>query len=188
MRNHGLTMVELLVTTCIVVVLAGLTLGSYRGAIGKAKETVCLSNLKQIYYAVSLYREDYDSLPLNNVRHPGLAPYIGEPTPVCYLAPQTGVSDWDYKLLASFDSSTSDGKKKEECVIERGGLFPLIWDFNHARRETSVRTKDPFYLIVRANGGAVRESGEKLEDFSRKLTQGGRNELPCPDLGFSFNL
>jgi prepilin-type N-terminal cleavage/methylation domain-containing protein/prepilin-type processing-associated H-X9-DG protein len=56
----GFTLIELLVVIAIISVLAAILFPVFSQAREKARQTACLSNLKQIGTAVSLYIQDYD--------------------------------------------------------------------------------------------------------------------------------
>lgn len=58
-RYAGLTFVELLVVCAIIVALAAILTPVLLGVRRKAKEALALSNLRQIWAAVSIYRTDY---------------------------------------------------------------------------------------------------------------------------------
>jgi prepilin-type N-terminal cleavage/methylation domain-containing protein len=55
------TLVELLVVIAIIAVLAGLLLPSLSGAKEKARQAACMNNLKQISYALVIYRDENDN-------------------------------------------------------------------------------------------------------------------------------
>lgn len=59
-RQAGFTLVELLVVITIIAILAALVFTLASAAIGKAKETVSVSNMRQLYSAVILYEDDHD--------------------------------------------------------------------------------------------------------------------------------
>jgi prepilin-type N-terminal cleavage/methylation domain-containing protein len=59
-RSGAFSLIELMVTVAVVAVLAGLLLSATGHAKGKAKETQCANNLKQIYSGFLLYQADND--------------------------------------------------------------------------------------------------------------------------------
>jgi prepilin-type N-terminal cleavage/methylation domain-containing protein len=54
----GFTLLELLIAIAIVVILMGILLGTVATSRDRAKESVCISNLHQLYLALSMYASD----------------------------------------------------------------------------------------------------------------------------------
>ncbi len=66
MLRNGFTLIELLVVIAIIAILAAILFPVFARAREKAKQTSCLSNMKQIALAADMYTQDYDeTYPLN---------------------------------------------------------------------------------------------------------------------------
>lgn len=61
-RSKAFTLVETLVVVAIVMILATMLFALSGAATGRAKHTVCASNLRQLGTAMHIYAEDYDGL------------------------------------------------------------------------------------------------------------------------------
>jgi len=61
-RRTGFTLIELLVVIAIIAILAAILFPVFARAREKARQTSCLSNLKQIGLAEKMYEGDYDEL------------------------------------------------------------------------------------------------------------------------------
>ena len=88
-RTHGFTLIELLVVIAIIAILAAILFPVFAQAREKARQTSCLSNIKQWSLGIMMYAQDYDErLPITMepdahggsiVQHiwfSGLNPYI----------------------------------------------------------------------------------------------------------------
>jgi len=59
-KRHGFTLIELLVVIAIIAILAAILFPVFARAREKARQTSCVSNLKQIGLAAQMYAQDYD--------------------------------------------------------------------------------------------------------------------------------
>ncbi len=60
MRRRGFTLIELLVVIAIIAILAAILFPVFARAREKARQTSCLSNVKQLALGVMMYVQDYD--------------------------------------------------------------------------------------------------------------------------------
>jgi prepilin-type N-terminal cleavage/methylation domain-containing protein/prepilin-type processing-associated H-X9-DG protein len=65
--NSGFTLIELLVVIAIIAILAAILFPVFAKVREKARQTACLSNLKQIGLGEAQYEEDYDEQTTNGI-------------------------------------------------------------------------------------------------------------------------
>ncbi len=76
MRRSGFTLIELLVVIAIIAILAAILFPVFARAREKARQTSCMSNMKQLATSARMYSSDYDSriVPYSLGGDPGGAP------------------------------------------------------------------------------------------------------------------
>ncbi len=74
--RRGFTLIELLVVIAIIAILAAILFPVFARAREKARQTSCLSNLKQMGLGMLMYAQDYDEVFC------GMNPGLTQPTPV----------------------------------------------------------------------------------------------------------
>jgi prepilin-type N-terminal cleavage/methylation domain-containing protein/prepilin-type processing-associated H-X9-DG protein len=79
MRRPGFTLIELLVVIAIIAILAAILFPVFARAREKARQTSCLSNVKQLSLGMWMYAQDYDELLPHYADH-GCYPATPGPT------------------------------------------------------------------------------------------------------------
>lgn len=80
-RKNGFTLIELLVVIAIIAILAAILFPVFARAREKARQSSCLSNVKQIALGILMYAQDYDEV-LVPMANPGgnwtvlISPYV----------------------------------------------------------------------------------------------------------------
>ena len=131
MKRNGFTLIELLVVIAIIAILAAILFPVFAQAREKARQTMCLSNHKQMGSATRMYLTDYDEMwftpwfdfrPLNNGHwHFRISPYI-----------KSGTGD-------TWESYTEQARSSEIRICPSGiarafnysmnvHFSPVVWD------------------------------------------------------------
>jgi prepilin-type N-terminal cleavage/methylation domain-containing protein/prepilin-type processing-associated H-X9-DG protein len=73
--RNGFTLIELLVVIAIIAILAAILFPVFAGAREKARQTACLSNMRQLGTATNMYLQDYDeTYPAAGLDNPNWGP------------------------------------------------------------------------------------------------------------------
>jgi prepilin-type N-terminal cleavage/methylation domain-containing protein/prepilin-type processing-associated H-X9-DG protein len=166
-RGHGFTLVELLVVTAVIAILAALLLPALAGAKERARQVRCASNLRQIVLGTLTYAGDHeDTYPAQPgdglaVKADGghgtnyydlLMPYLINAR--VWLCPST--KDWPGRLMSYHMNGliiTVDGLKSAAVQLPSSTL--LIG-------ETGQRTRfDEAYLRPDQNGGYLYDRPQR---------------------------
>lgn len=187
MRRGGFTIVELLVVIAILVILAALLFPVLASAQRSAKETQCVSTVKDMYNAALLYAADHEpirkphpevDLPYDALARPELLlPFLGNDRQVlrCPAAPKCLESMvTTYQMVVPAEASLrpgTPGYAAYDAQVKKFGpqmhaIRCRIHDeFHYATVDGPVdpSVAQPFLIAVTVTGSAVKgRSGEHV--------------------------
>ncbi len=108
--RKGFTLIELLVVIAIIAILAAILFPVFARAREKARQTSCLSNMKQLLTGALMYCSDYDDNLFGHIQgtrsdfHPPTEPYLNWPQQVypyvkndqVFVCPSKAQNTWTY--------------------------------------------------------------------------------------------
>ena len=175
--RRGFTLIELLVVIAIIAILAAILFPVFARAREKARQTSCLSNLKQLATATQMYLQDYDSIFLSqfsayvrtNVPHnfgyQVLTPYVKNaqiwvcPSDMLKNCAQEGSTDMTGQWQQSYNFNTNVFDNTVELSeIARSAETPLMMDGKNRNqvwgRPRWASAVASYCAMDRHNGGA----------------------------------
>lgn len=147
MRKQGFTLIELLVVIAIIAILAAILFPVFARAREKARQSSCLSNVKQQMTSIVMYAQDYDEnmpltytrvgsyfMPMGGLHSSGYLPWIVSVMPYVkntqvFTCPSESYS-WDGGVDDSSDAETEYGLVSygfnENCSAVGVGKFAFV--------------------------------------------------------------
>lgn len=124
--KHAFTLIELLVVIAIIAILAAILFPVFAQAREKARQTVCLSNMKQIGLAARMYVEDYDEtwFPCWQNEWDGAGHWYFKVSP--YIKAGTG-TNWSQVSMSNEIRWCPDGVARAFNYAENSHIDPMNW-------------------------------------------------------------
>ena len=154
-KRRAFTLIELLVVIAIIAILMAVLMPTLKRAKEQGKRAVCLSNLKQLQLAWSMYADDNEDKIVNGEAangSDGAAPMPGPSHPRHPLEQW-----WTGDDIADFWAGTSLPEAMQLAAIRAGALWPYTQKEKLYRCPTGVRGEMRTYTITDAMNGLRRE-------------------------------
>jgi len=154
--KRAFSLAEVLTVVMIILIVMAATYPVLFQARAFAKQTVCESNLHQIYLGIEIYDQDWGDLPSISPYNPAwYKPYSGGVRFYCPSAPDRKPRV-DYVITAGAFSdlppSSDLYKKWHECRDKRGTDYPFAYDLNHHGTVDGYQAAGQRVILVRASG------------------------------------
>jgi len=155
-KQRGFTLIELLVVIAIISVLMALLMPALNRVREQGKRAACLSNLRQLQLAWSVYADDNDEKIVNGEAYDGVDGKAPVPTSGIHERERWWTGD---DVAAGY--MTGGEKLPEELqliAIRAGALYPYTKTEKLYRCPTGVRGEMRTYSIVDSMNGLPRDS------------------------------
>ena len=152
-KRKAFTLIELLVVIAIIAILLAILMPALSRVKEQGKRAACLSNLKQLQLAWSMYADENDDKIVNGEAYGG-----GDGTaPIPTGGIHTGEQWWTGDDVGDFWAGINLSEEMQKRAIRAGALWPYCKNEKLYRCPTGVRGEMRTYTITDAMNGLRRD-------------------------------
>ena len=152
-KRKGFTLIELLVVIAIIAILMAILMPTLKRAKEQGRRAVCLSNLKQLQLAWSMYADENEEKVVNGEAYNG-----GDgQAPIPTSGRHKGEQWWTGDDVRDFWTGTSHPPELQKRAIRAGALWPYTKKETLYRCPTGVSGEMRTYTITDAINGLRRD-------------------------------
>ena len=161
--KRGFTLIELLVVIAIIAILAAILFPVFARAREKARQTSCLSNVKQYMLGILMYAQDYDERLIPGAYPLPVSPYYWYNVVQPYLkntqvqiCPSDNTSlgyGWNYQEFGYYHASHGTGWATALAQIDKPAETILMGDNADGGGSRYLYKSTAYYTVLRHNEG-----------------------------------
>ena len=172
-REKAFTLIELLVVIAIIAILLAILMPALNRVKEQGKRAACLSNLKQLQLAWSMYCDENDDNVVNGEAYGG-----GDGTaPVPSGGRHAGERWWTGDDVGDFWAGINLAEEVQKRAIRAGALWPYCKEETLYRCPTGMRGEFRTYTITDAINGLRRDGTYRSFGGREVGTRNGRTVL-----------
>jgi prepilin-type N-terminal cleavage/methylation domain-containing protein len=172
-KRGGFTLLEVLTAIAVVAIVTSILFPVFASVRERARQGVCLSNLRQLGQALTMYREEHASYPPFHAHPKALAPYVKDRRlffcPSWKPVPGIGLLS-SYVYLLNGDQVRDGGNLEARSVIMYCGDHTKLERFERDASGHAYPVYSGIYSVLRHDGATELVPAARVKVSSRSIS------------------